>query len=317
MLLLRFQSLAIPLIVASCLAVPGAVAAQARTDHLILSGSVDRPGFIAASQLQGLPAVTRGRATPAARRYVGASLWSVLDNAGIQIDASRRNDLLNRYAVVTGADGRKVVFSLGELSPAFGNRPGVVAYGESRDGAVTSLRDGGRLQVTMPSDLQDGRHVDWPVRVDVRSSASTMPENGDVVSTALRVGGAVRRPGTFDLAALKALPAVTRTVGGDVYVGVSLWHLLGTTLGLAIDPAVRHQAMSMYVVATGSDGTRAVVSIGEIDPAAGNQPDLVAYQINGVPLDVDGFARLVLPNDARQSRFITNLVALEVFVARP
>jgi hypothetical protein len=34
-----------------------------------------------------------------------------------------KNDVLNRYVLATGSDGYKVVFSLGELNPNFGNRP--------------------------------------------------------------------------------------------------------------------------------------------------------------------------------------------------
>jgi hypothetical protein len=281
-----------------------------RPAQFILGGDLDRTGPVTLSELRALPASRQ--AMGGARAQVGASLWSVLEHAGIQVAASRRNDLLNRYVLVTGSDGRKVVFSLAELSPHFGNRQGLVAYAESVDGAPSQQPGPAGLQILASGDVQGGRHVAWPARVDVRSSASTVPEQGDVVSNAVRVSGAVRRPGTFDLAALKALPAVTRTVGADTYVGASLWHLLNTTLGLAAG-----QPLGMYVVASGSDGQKAVVSIGEIDPAAGNQPILVAYQVNGVPIDVDGFARLVVPNDARKSRHVSSLMALEVFVARP
>jgi len=312
MLPLRFHAL-LPLVLSACFAPArgaGVSPVPERPAQFILGGDVDRSGPVTLSELRTLPASRQAAA--GAHAQVGASLWSVLDRAGIQIDASRRNDLLNRYVLVTGSDGRKVVFSLGELSPHFGNRQGLVAYADAVDGVLSPLPDKGRLQILATGDVQAGRHIAWPARVDVRSSASTVPEQGDVVSNAVRVSGAVRRPGTFDLAALKALPAVTRTVGADTYVGASLWHLLNTTLGL-----VGEQPLGMYVVASGSDGQKAVVSIGEIDPAAGNQPVLVAYQVNGVPIDVDGFARLVVPNDARRSRHVSSLMALEVFVARP
>lgn len=312
MLSLRFHAL-VPLALSACLAPAWSAGASPTPDRpaqFILGGDLDQSGPVTLSQLRSLPAARQ----PAggARAQVGASLWSVLDRAGIRVDASRRNDLLNRYVLVTGADGRKVVFSLGELSPHFGNRQGLVAYAESVDGVLAQPPGAAGLQVLATGDVQAGRRVAWPARIDVRTSASTVPEQGDVVSNAVRVSGAVRRPGTFDLAALKALPAVTRTVGADIYVGASLWHLLDTTLGLAAG-----QPLGMYVVASGSDGQKAVVSIGEIDPAAGNQPVLVAYQVNGVPIDVDGFARLVVPNDSRKSRHVSSLMALEVFVARP
>lgn len=288
-----------------------------RPAQLTLAGALDRGGIVTAARMQALPVVTSAGRTPASPAYIGASLWSLLDQAGLQIDTTQRNDLLNRYAVVTGADGQRAVFSLGELSPHFGNRPGLVAYAESVRGAASPLREAGAVQVIASGDVQGGRHVPWPVRVEVRRSASTLPDPGDVISSAVRVSGAVRRPGTFDLAALRALPAVTQRVGGETYTGVSLWYLLNTTLGLATDPAIRNHAQGMYVVATGSDGGKAVVSLGEIDPAGGNQPDIVAYLVNGAPIEIEGFARLILPNDGRPTRFVSNLVALEVFVARP
>jgi uncharacterized protein with beta-barrel porin domain len=68
-------------------------------------------------------------------------------------------------------------------------------------------------------------------------------------------------------------------------------------------------------VATGSDGYQAIVSLGEIDPAFGNQPDLIAYLMNGTSLGTNGFARLVVPNDSKQGRWVSNLVNLEVFDA--
>jgi hypothetical protein len=40
----------------------------------------------------------------------------------------------------------------------------------------------------------------------------------------------------------------------------------------------------MYVLATGADGYRAVISIAELDPALGNATAIVAYERNGTPL---------------------------------
>jgi hypothetical protein len=38
--------------------------------------------------------------------------------------------------------------------------------------------------------------------------------------------------------------------------------------------------------------------------------------LNGAPLDQSGFARLVVPDDVRQGRFVSKLVSLEVFSVR-
>lgn len=130
----------------------------------------------------------------------------------------------------------------------------------------------------------------------------------------LQLSGAVARPASFDLAALRALPAVTRTVGTNTYMGVSLWDLVSAA-GVLVNPAVRNDLLGFYLVATGSDGYRTVISLAEISPGFGNQPDIVAYAMNGAPLTTNGFARLVVPNDMKAGRNVSNLVSLEVLSA--
>jgi DMSO/TMAO reductase YedYZ molybdopterin-dependent catalytic subunit len=133
------------------------------------------------------------------------------------------------------------------------------------------------------------------------------------VSTQLAVSGAVQRPGTYDLAALQALPAETQTQGDKVYTGVGLWNFLNGTIGLKGLPGAKHPSLTMYVVATGSDGYRVAFALAELDPDFGDQPDLIAYAVGGSGLGPGGFARLVVPNDRMGGRFVANLVGLEVF----
>ena len=149
----------------------------------------------------------------------------------------------------------------------------------------------------------------------IRRATSTVVAGDDQPSTSFAVSGEVVRPGSFDLAALQALPAVTGTVEDTTYKGVDLWTFLDGTVGLQTDPAAHNPALSMYAVATGSDGYKAVVSLGEIHPNFGNQPAIIAYEVNGVPLDVNGFARLVLPRDIKAGRHVSRLIGLEVLVA--
>jgi DMSO/TMAO reductase YedYZ molybdopterin-dependent catalytic subunit len=144
--------------------------------------------------------------------------------------------------------------------------------------------------------------------------ASIAPSGGGA-STRISVSGAVLRPGTFDLAALRALPPVTRTVGTTAYTGVSLWDFLNTTVGLKTDPAVKNQTLRMVAVVTGSDGYKAAFSIAELDPSFGNQPDLIAYAAGGAPLAANGFARLIVPNDVKGGRYVARLSTIEVFAA--
>ncbi len=60
---------------------------------------------------------------------------------------------------------------------------------------------------------------------------------------------------------------------------------------------------------------KAAFSLGEIDPAFGNQPDLVAYADTGGQLGPGGSAgamRLVVPGDRAGGRYVSNLVDLRV-----
>ncbi len=228
-----------------------------------------------------------------------------------------KNDVLDRYVLATGTDGYRSVFSLGELSPTFGNRPDLAAYAETVRGVSTPLAADGFARVTAPGDVKGGRYVSNLVNLDVRTSGSTVQAAGSGPSTQFRVSGTVAAPSAFDLAALQALPKVTVTVGGHTYGGASFWDLLNASVGLRLDSAVKNDVLGHYAVATGSDGYKAVFSLGELDPAFGNQPDLIAYEEDGAPLGAAGFARLVVPNDVRAGRWVSNLVALEVFSAAP
>ncbi|MGJ7612155.1 MULTISPECIES: molybdopterin-dependent oxidoreductase [unclassified Variovorax] len=141
---------------------------------------------------------------------------------------------------------------------------------------------------------------------------------GEGISPSFTVSGAVARRASFDLAALQALPAVTQTVGGNSFTGVSLWALLNdASVGLRPDTAVRNPVLSMYAVLVGSDGYRAVVSLAEIAPESGNRAALVAYSLNGAPLGRNGMARLVMAGDVKPGRSVARLAAIEVFAAQP
>ena len=67
--------------------------------------------------------------------------------------------------------------------------------------------------------------------------------------------------------------------------------------------------------ATGSDGYRAIISLGEIVPTFGNQPDLVAYagtQGQLGPNGSDGALRLIVPGDHAGGRYVSNLTSLQL-----
>jgi len=284
-----------------------------------ITGAVDKPAALSVADLGTRAPITQtvtyaSGSGSQTRTYTGASLWALLNEAGIQTDASRKSDLLNRYVVATGGDGYRALFSLGELSPDFGNRQNIVAYAAIENGNAAALPAAdGPFRVTAPTDTKGGRYVSNLVKLEVRNSAAATAGIGGGPSASFVVSGQVAAPATFDVSALKGLAASTQTVGANTYTGVSLWTLLNS-IGLKL-PAGKNASLSMYAVATGSDGYRALVSLGEADPSFGNNGALVAYEMNGAALTTNGSTRLVVPGEVKQGRSVSNLIAIEVMTA--
>jgi DMSO/TMAO reductase YedYZ molybdopterin-dependent catalytic subunit len=209
--------------------------------QVAVGGSVDHPTNYTVAQLKTQTPITQtvtfaSGTTPQTHTYTGASLWMLLDTAAVKVSTAK-NDILNKIVVATGADGYRAIFSLGELKPDFGNRGNLVAYEESVGGVATPLTNEGSIRVTAPSDVKGGRYVSALVRLEVQPSASTQAGTGGGVSTQFSVSGAVAHPGTFNLAALQALPAIDKTIGTNTYRGVSLWSFLNTTVGITTNAA--------------------------------------------------------------------------------
>jgi len=288
---------------------------------IAIGGNVERPWSPTIADLEQRPARTQtvtysSGSGSQTRTYTGASLWSLLEDAGIKTDPDAKNDVLRKYVLANAADGYRVVFSTGELKPDLGNRASIVAYAETRDGTSASLPDGdGPFRLTAPGDGKGGRYVSMATSVEVRPSGSTRTGTGGGTAPSFAISGAVQHGASFDLAALQALPAVSRAVGTAVYTGVDLWHLLNDVAGLKTASGAKNPTLGMYVVATGSDGYQALLSMAEIDPGFGANQALVAYEVDGQPLDRNGMARLVLPGDVRASRAVSNLIDLQVFEA--
>ncbi|MFP5226213.1 MAG: carboxypeptidase regulatory-like domain-containing protein [Acidobacteriota bacterium] len=94
------------------------------------------------------------------------------------------------------------------------------------------------------------------------------------------------------------------------YAGVPLMELLAH---LGVPKAAMGKALARYVVATGSDGFTAVLSLGEVDPAVHAGTVLVADAVDGKPLDAKaGPFQLVVSGDKRPVRSVRNLVKIEV-----
>ncbi|VCU68246.1 Oxidoreductase molybdopterin binding domain protein [Pigmentiphaga humi] len=298
----------------------GAIHENETAPSISLGGDLEHAASFTVDDLKTRTAVTQtvtytsGNGSQT-RTYTGANLWSLLEDAGIKTDPAYKNDVLRKYIVVGSSDGYRVVFSAGELKPDMGNRASIVAYAETRDGKSGPLSDtDGPFRVTSPGDVKGGRYASMATSVELKSPVSKQTGIGGGLSPTFTISGQVQQPLTLDLAALQAEPAVTRTQGaGNEYKGVDLWYLLNDVAGLKTAPGAKNPTLGMYVLATGSDGYQALISMAEIDPAFGGGNSLVAYAVNDQLLDINGMARLVVPGDGRASRSVSNLVNLEVF----
>lgn len=138
---------------------------------------------------------------------------------------------------------------------------------------------------------------------------------------ALRVGGLVLNPLKLDAAVLKANYTAQKVdvkyLSGDKevtgsFTGVYLRDILDTAQ-VNLNADAKNDKLSVFILATGSDGYQAVIAYGEIDPDFGNQPILVAYEQDGKAIaDKEGAIRLIVPGDKRGGRYVSGLISLEV-----
>jgi len=117
---------------------------------------------------------------------------------------------------------------------------------------------------------------------------------------------------------LKSLSRVSVTIhnshtnADEEYSGVRLSVLLAK-IGAPMGGELRGKALANYVVATGSDGYKAVLALGEVDPSFHPGEVIVADEMNGKALDAhSGPFKLVVTEDKRPARSVRNLTTIEL-----
>ena len=283
-----------------------------------ISGSVKKPQAVDAAALAGLP--RHGllvKAPGAAGRYRGTfevdgvALKDLLDRAEI---AKAVDDGFNRpidlAVLVTGRDGKKSLFSWGELflgndagaallvdrvrpfiphhheaiaDPTFA--PGSWLGPEAREKldvtGCAACHDGGKLgKIDVPRGLclvpvrdRDGRRfIEDVIGIEVRQAGfPAPPRKKEPADPWVEAPSLVLPGGKVVSLTAKALKSLLRVEGEEDAVGlgrgfrgrsqwsgVSLAALLRSSLPAGVDPGL------LFVVATGSDGYRALYSGGEL-----------------------------------------------------
>jgi hypothetical protein len=112
-----------------------------------------------------------------------------------------------------------------------------------------------------------------------------------------------------------ALPHVTVTVrnshsdSNDTYSGVPLATLL-SRINAPTGKDLRGEAMTSYLIATGSDGYAVVLSLAEVDSGFRDSQAIVADARDGQPLGKNGPFQLIVPEDKRPARWVHNLISI-------
>ena len=146
-------------------------------DFYITFSPVSVSGDIVDAGLYNLPATRpvtvesvtyKAAGVPVSDTYTGTTLWSLLADAGGVVTSTAKNDILSKYVIATGSDGYRAVFSLGEIDPAFGNQPVLVAYADTA-GQLGSQGSDGLARIVVPGDLAGGRYISELVSLQVGS----------------------------------------------------------------------------------------------------------------------------------------------------
>ncbi|MGB6027292.1 MAG: hypothetical protein WA899_12645 [Candidatus Sulfotelmatobacter sp.] len=113
----------------------------------------------------------------------------------------------------------------------------------------------------------------------------------------------------------RALPHITITVhnghtnAAETYSGAPLATLL-EKVNAPLGKELHGEAMTRYVVATGSDGYSVVLSLAEVDPEFHAGRVLVADARDGKPLEKNGPFQLIVSDDKRPARWVHNLISI-------
>lgn len=121
---------------------------------------------------------------------------------------------------------------------------------------------------------------------------------------------------TFTPQAFAELPQGKARLGGKaVYEGVALSAVLREA-GVPQGPRLHGKPMAAFVVITGKDGYRAVLSLAETDPSFRDGPIILADRLAGSALAAnEGALRLIIDADARPDRGVRQVETIRVVVA--
>jgi hypothetical protein len=145
--------------------------------------------------------------------------------------------------------------------------------------------------------------------------AGDKPETLTVSNAETHYGEEIR---THQLAAYKHVSITVHnahTNADETYSGVPI-DLLLIAARAPLGDQLHGKAMTMGVVARGSDGYEVLLSLAEIDPAFHSGDVIVADAMDGKPIEKNGPLQLVVSEDKRPARWVRNLTTLTLVDVR-
>ncbi|QES58225.1 hypothetical protein DEJ51_32185 [Streptomyces venezuelae] len=160
--------------------------------------------------------------------------------------------------------------------------------------------------------------------VSASASASATASSAPIGPGEVRIGGEVDKPYTITLADLRKLPQAEASVEfvsakGDqkhTYQGVLLHEVLKAAQP-RFDQSKKNGQLRGVVAATGGGDYRAVFAWAEIDPGFAKSQVLLAVSEDGTAFEDSAGPRLVVPQDTRGGRYVSELNQLWVGTVDP
>src|SRR5262245_19424101 len=138
--------------------------AQTPDASLRVTGALIKPITLSASDLAAMPRATVVLSGAIETRYEGVWMHEILRKAGVPLGLNLAGEALTTYVLAEARDGYEVVFSLGELDPAFADNQILIA--DKLNGKPLS-GDEGPLRIIVPREKRAARSVRMLTRLDV------------------------------------------------------------------------------------------------------------------------------------------------------
>ncbi len=202
-------------------------------------------------------------------------------------------------------------------------KPGPYALFVSAAGFKTTAQ---HVDVATAADKSSGSQVAGQVvqvtlQIGEVSSPTPIYPAGSAADRLVLVADPYHAPVSLSPAEFRALPHSTITVhnghtkADESYSGVALGTLLAM-VNAPIGDEFHEQALTSYLIATGSDGYSVLLSLAEIDPGFHAGQVIVADSRNGEPVGKLGPFQLIVTDDKRPARWVHNLVSISLMAAR-